>query len=238
MYHYPPDLVEITIKQWKHINSRILHSSPPFPTEDELKTILDVLYHVSFLTEENRRIAVRIVYIPQKDFMNQLPSYMNNHDRPIPFLRPIRFNVSEVLRLAPALEPTVSAIAICSTKEIESSLVDSQLSIWGIFNQGAEWWKVLTGRETAAIAPPNVLAISSFAPGFISASTMGLVLFRLRAGDLLNMPLEDLNKGHIGNFLNEAAEALYRQTCQAIKRKRYNLCSSDSHLNSSLSPYK
>ena len=229
MYLYPPDIVEITVKRWEQINSNI-HSSPPFPTNDELKTILDVLYHVSFLTEENRRIAVRIVYIPQKDFKNQLSSYMNNHDLPIPFLQPIRFNVSEMLRLAPALEPTVSAIAICSTKEIESSLVDSPLAIWGIFNQGDEWWKLLTGRETAALAPPNVLTISTFAPGNISASTSGSVLFRLRAGKLLNMPLEGLNKGHIGNFLNEAAEALYRQTCQAIERKRYDSDNdSDNH---------
>lgn len=226
---YPIDLIEITSKLWEQINSS-LHSSPPFPTNDELKTILDVLYHVSFLTEENRRIAVRIVYIPQKDFKNKLPSYMNNHDPPIPFLQPIRFNVSEVLRLAPALEPTISAIAICSTKEIESSSVDSPLAIWGIFNQGAEWWKVLTGRETAAIAPPNVLTTSTFAPGYISASTLGYVLFRLRAGELLSMPLEDLNKGHIGDFLNEAAEALYKQTCHKIKRKRYDSdIDSDNH---------
>lgn len=230
MYLYPQDLVEIIVKRWEHINSKLLHSSPPFPTEDELKTILDVLYHVSFLTEENRRIAVRIVYIPQKDFNNQLSTYMNNHDLPIPFLQPIRFNVSEVLRLAPALDPTVSAIAICSTKEIESSLVDSPLAIWGIFNQGDEWWKVLTGRETAAFAPPNVLTISTFAPGYISASTLGHVLFRLRAGELLNLPLEGLNEGHIGDFLNEAAEALYGQTCQALEIKRYDSdIDSDNH---------
>ena len=229
MYLYPPDITEITVKRWKQINSRI-HSSPPFPTNDELKTILDVIYHVSFLTEENRRIAVRIAYFPQKDFENQLPPYMNTHDIPIPFSQPIRFNVSEVLRLAPALEPTVSAIAICSTKDIESSLDDSPLAIWGIFNQGDEWWKLLTGRKTAAFVPPNVLTISTFAPGYISASTMGSVLFRLRAGELLNLPLEDLNEGHIGDFLNEAAEDLYGQTCQVLGIKRYDSdIDSDNH---------
>lgn len=145
--YYPPDIVKIIINRWDHVqkismkgdnhkNSNTSISLPPFPTIDELKIILDVLYHVSFLTEEDRRIAVRIVYIHPDDFKNQLPSYMNHYDRPIPFSRPIRFNVSEVLRLTPALEPTISAIAICSIKEIESFSVDSPLAIWGIFKSG------------------------------------------------------------------------------------------------------
>lgn len=203
-------------------SERLATKRPPFPDEELLKAILDVLYHVSFLTEESRRVAVRVAYIPPDISEQEQRSVLNLHDSPIGFTPPISFTVSEVLRLAPALDATQSIIAVCPSRLAGLESLESPLAIWGILHLGSEWWRTLTGRETAAIAPPNCLTVSTFAPGSITASSLGIVLFRLRAGQLIGLPLENLSEGHIGIFLQDAAESLYQEACKELGRKRYD----------------
>jgi hypothetical protein len=240
-YFYPDDLVTITIKRWNHLQEILFqpakHQSsktrkagednsvystpkrPPFPDEESLKAILDILYHVSFLTEESRRIAARVTYILPSTSEQKLVFL---HKPPIAFLSPMSFTVSNVLRLAPAIEPTQSLIAVCPCKLVNLKASESPLAIWGILHLGTEWWRALTGKESAALAPPNCLTVSTFAPGSITATSGGMVLFRLQAGQLLGLPLEDLSDGHIGFFLQEAAESLYQKVCKELGRKKYD----------------
>lgn len=242
-YFYPHDLVAITLERWDRLQKRLLrparrrlpktlkagegrsaHSSrkrPPFPDEESLKAILHVLYHVSFLTEESRPIAVRVAYILPGTSEQERETVLNLHEPPIPFLSPMSFTASEVLRLAPAIEPRQSIIAVCPRELANLESRESPLAIWGILHLGTEFWRALTGKESAAMLPPNCLTVSTFAPGSITASSIGLVLFRLRAGKLLGLPLEDLSEGHIGSFLKEAAESLYQEVCKELGSKRY-----------------
>ncbi|MCW3490234.1 DNA integrity scanning protein DisA nucleotide-binding domain protein [Dethiobacter alkaliphilus] len=243
MFFYPANLANVTKEKWDGIQKmfspkpkvdgdkirELKAEQPPFPTEEELNYLLDVIYHASFLTEESRRIAVRVAYILPQAVDGKVSPIMNHHNPPIPFNKPISFSVSEILRLAPAVDPTNSIIVVGPAKDVGLKSTESALAIWGILNQGSEWWRVLTGRDTAAFCPPNILTVSAFAPGNITASTMGFVLFRLRAGELLDLPLEDLSKGFIGAFLKDAAESLYLETCKKLQTKRYYATDFDDH---------
>lgn len=233
LFTYPVDLLCITTERWNGIQQRLsdikeqsgentlppssLAPLPaPFPSEEELRTILDTVYHVSFLTEESRQITARIAFIiPSVPVLN-LPKNVN------PFRSPIPFTVSEVLRLAPALDYRYSMMAICPANEVPDSQSDSLLVIWGVISQGSEWWDAISRRRAGAAAPPNCLTVSIFAPGNISASTIGRVLFRLRTGELVIPTLEELSEGPIGDFLKTGAESLHRETAERLEVKKDN----------------
>jgi len=191
--------------------------------------MLDVVYHVSFLTEEARQLAAVVAYVDPQ--LSQESGRIRNLWQPtIPFRAPLPFTVGEVLRLAPAIDPTQCLIAVCPGNLPGNAIDRRFLAIWGILYHGSKYWRLLAGRESAALSPPNCLTISTFAPGSITASTLGIILFRLRAGELLGLPLEELSDGHMGDFLKEAADALYHEVCQRLKRKRYDPRSdSDDH---------
>ncbi len=202
----------------------------PFPDDEELKALFDVLYHVSFLTEESRHLAVRVAYLPPDLPNEQMRGQLNLHDSPVKFTSPILFTAAEVLRLAPAIEPTQSILVVCATSAVNIESDQSPLAIWGIINLGTNWWRLLTGRDTGAVAPPNLLTISTFASGNLTASTLGQVIFRLQGGRLMGVPLDNLGDGSIGQFLQDTVQELYGDVIKKLDVKRFDTrADSDRH---------
>jgi hypothetical protein len=103
-----------------------------------------------------------------------------------------------------------------------NSEATGSLVIWGVLHLGTEWWKIITGADSAAMCPPNCLTISSFAPGALTISALGDAIARLRNGRLIGTPLPDLDEGPIGDFLAPAARELYRAAAAALGRERYD----------------
>src|SRR5438105_12049855 len=69
-----------------------------FPDLNILEELSAVLYHVSFLTEESRKLAVRVSYLMPEDFKSKSPDDQLIHDPPVIFSQPRPFTASEVMR--------------------------------------------------------------------------------------------------------------------------------------------
>ena len=239
-YTYPDDrLVAFTSEKWSRIQEAIqgsretkvseveskeLAEKPVFPNQTLLKIILDVVYHASFRTEESRRIAVRVAYLPPGTTERNGKYHLMY--KPIALTNPVNFTVDEVMRLAPALDATRSMILVCPS-ELVLPEAEHPLVIWGVYHQGSEWWRLLTGKESAAICPPNCLTVSSFSPGNITATTLGKVIFRLRDGHLQDTVLRwtssgPLSGGNVASYFGDAVQLLYQDVCRILGTTKYS----------------
>ena len=136
-YYYPNEkIVAFITARWnriqerlhqrpKHLRSKFDYEesteTPDFPDQTRLKLILDVIYHASLLIEESRRIAVRVAYLPLGISEEKDTYHLEN--KPIALETPVNFTVSEVMRLAPALDATRSMILVCPGKSIPSKII-------------------------------------------------------------------------------------------------------------------
>jgi hypothetical protein len=151
-------------------------SSPPLPSDATIASLFEVAYHASFLTEETRRLAFRIIYLPRKDLGEALErrSEELSHYTPILFDEPRPFSVGEILRLAPATDLT--KILICVEDNLDSP---AGLHLWGLLDAGASWWKFATGESSGGMPPPDGLTLSSVEPGPSLPSLSETVTFRV-----------------------------------------------------------
>ena len=239
-YAYPDDrLVALTSERWRRIQealhgsqetspseleSKELAEKPAFPNQRLLKMILDVVYHASFRTEESRRIAVRVAYLPRG--ITETPGKYHLMHKPMAFTNPIDFTVDEVMRLAPALDATRSMILVCPSELVVPD-AEHALVIWGVYHQGSEWWRLLTGKESAAICPPNCLTVSSFSPGNITATTIGTIIFKLRDGHLEDTVLKftssgPFSEGNVASYFGDAVQLLYQDVCRTLGTAKYS----------------
>jgi len=194
----------------------------PFPSDAALTCLLETVYHASFLTEEARRLAIRVTYL-DSDLSDEVKrSILNLNERNIIRLTPPQFlSPASLLRLAPAVDPTQTLVLVGDSEKLGLDS-DTPLAIWGLLHHGTEWWELVTGRSTGASCPPNSISVSSFAPGEIVVSALGTVLLRLQDGAMIMPALGDLRDGPIGIFLKDAADALYSDACSQLQQRYYH----------------
>jgi hypothetical protein len=213
---YPPDIISFLKKEW--VKKRYPHQSKraPLPSDEALLRILTVCYHASFLREEGRRLAFRVIYYPQPHFeKDNTPPRFRHADRVIRFTSTREFSVAELHRLAPAAEAVRSLICI------ESS-VDGKLNAWGLIDAGANWWNFIHHESSSGSPPPNRLTISSQSPGELSISSEGEILFSLRGGSLIVPSMDLLWAGVVADFFAEARHALYQSAIKALGVKKWD----------------
>jgi hypothetical protein len=240
---YPAQASQLVSRRWQEFQDRQASGRPfpddgsshritqsPFPSSENLDLILDTTYHASFLVEEGRRLYIRLLYLPPNICNEGTQHTLNHSNTPFVMQPPRALTVSEILRLAPALDPFQSTLVVCADSDLDCPTGSAPVVIWGILQLGTQWWRVLSGRDTAALAPPNCLSISSSLPGQLTATTMGCVLMRLAGGAILQMPLEDIGEGVIGEFLKPDIDYFYSVVCRKLKISSYDSSSDmDAH---------
>ena len=237
---YPDDLVDDLRRRWVELQSegapgqsahernltgrdmviRAIRSS--LPTRKTLRDLLGVIYHVSMLTEESRRLAVRVCYVAPEDIRLRNADDRLIHDHPVAFSSPRPFTVKEVMRLAPALDPNRSVIVVCRSKKTASSGRGTSSAIWDVMHLGDDWWRFTSGRSSGAIVPPRCLTLSTFAPGNITATVGGMVLLRLEGGHIMSTPLEGLGTGPVGDFFRDGAKRLYEEVIRKLSLRCFS----------------
>lgn len=251
-FAYPPNLIDLVKERWnRHHGPKrfvLVASGPgmrrpreevtriepgssesiPFPSDQHLLTILEAVYHSSFLIEEGRRISLRVNYIPPSLPSEDRLRVLNQQGTVTRLLQPRPVSPAELLRLAPAVDPSQSMILVGTSAETGEGDSDV-LVMWGLLHLGSEWWDLVSGRSTGAICPPHSMTVTTSAPGDLVVSSGGSVLLRLRNGTLLDASPIELAEGAIGDFLRPAADALYAEVCTALKRPRYADDDSDDH---------
>jgi hypothetical protein len=217
---YPPSLIARLKRQWPK-TSHYETKRPSLPDDRVLANLLEICYQASFLREEGRKLAYRVVFFPrkqfEKDIANKIESSfgLDHTNRFVVFTKPREFTVAELHRLAPAAEYVRSLICV----ELDQ---EDHWVTWGLLDTGANWWNFIHHETSGGMPPPARLTISSGNPGELVLSFQGDILFSLRNGAVQYPSLDLFSRGPIAAFLSKARNALYKETIEKLGRKRYS----------------
>ena len=172
MSYYPNDLIPILKKKCASLNKIRGHEPPNLPSDAELESLLDVAFQASFLTEEGRRLGFRIVYASKDEIgesINEEIEFFGSGTKAIPFDNPRPYSVSEINRVSPAAEFTRLMICVSNSKSAENP----KLTIWGLLDVGANWWKFVHHESSGGRCPPSQITVTCYNPGELSLSSGG-----------------------------------------------------------------
>jgi len=215
-FSYPTELNEHLEKYWQNVDTEG-RQAPPLPEDKEqLSKFLEIAYHASMLTEEQRQIGFRLALI-SREMVHTLagPEELGRLFEPVEFINPREFSVREILRLAPATDHTKVIICVSPGEEGEDGN-GGQLQIWGLLDTGSSWWDFTHGQSGSGTPPPNCLTVSSIEPGNLTFSREGSVLFSLKRGGIVIPSKQTLYQGPIAEFLDNGIEALYEDTRNSL----------------------
>jgi len=211
-FTYPADLYNLTKAEW---NRKVWphETIPALPDKDEFQKIIDVVYHASFLTEERRRIWFRVVHVSKKAIRKT--GKILEDPRIVEFTSPRPFDVSELVKLAPAADPTQVLIGVCKGDS-------GELEIWGLIEAGTSWWEFQRHETSGARPPPNAFTLCSRKPGQINISRSGHLVLILDQGRIVKPSWRVFYEGPVADFLQRGAQELYQEVCKRIKAECYD----------------
>jgi hypothetical protein len=189
------------------------------PSDRVMSTLFEVAYHASFLTEEGRKLHFRIIFGSEEELSSKDRYRGRLTPRPIVFDAPRDFSVSEILRLAPALDMTQVLICVSQTNRSETN---PKLGIWGLLNSGSSWWHFMHHESSHGMPPPNYLTVSCSEPGHISISAQGRIFMTLRNGILSEPSWGALYDGPLGKFFDPARRRFHKEVLKGLGTDKYD----------------
>lgn len=90
------------------------------PSEDVFKEFIENIYHASFVTEEKRRLWFRVILTTQQDVEKM--EHFKYSSKAIKLDKPRVFGLSELVKLAPATDPTHVLIWVQESNSPEANL--------------------------------------------------------------------------------------------------------------------
>lgn len=227
MFTYPKKLISEIKKTW---NNKIHHLEviPKLPSDPILERLLDVSYHASFKTEENRKIGFRLILCTADEIKEWDPQFFLRcpHSEPVRFEKPLNFTENDIMRLAPATDLTKVLICVRQSKKNYKD-ISKALEIWGLLDTGSSWWDFFHGESSEGSPPPNFLAISSTEPGNLSISRHGLIVLSLRNGQIMTPAKPIMFEGPISDFFQPAKKAIEDEVYELLKLDKENYEDSD-----------
>jgi hypothetical protein len=210
MFYYPKDIKQLLEKAWKKKGITLPDIADLLPPESILEELVEVAYHASLMTEEQRRISFRVAFYSKAE--------IEKHPKEIYEVRYLEFsnhrifNLSELLRLAPATDPRKALIGV--TNKVSS---DNKLVIWGLIDTGLGLWKLIRGEGGKSFSPLDCLIVSSEAPGNITISISGEVLLNLSHGEIYSPPLHSLRYGPLSDFFTKPQNDIHKEVSDKLK---------------------
>ncbi len=215
---YPPKMLKAIKTAWDKM-PLFVESTTMLPPQRKLQELLEVAFHASLLTEEQRQLRFRISYCDPATLDKTLP----RHGRAVAirFDTPRPFTVAEVLRLAPAADSTQVVIGVFDKSKVSGISLDTNLAIWGMIDTGLSWWEFTRGESSHGAPPPDYFTISSNEPGRLTISRQGLIVLTLRQGDIVKPMSGVLYSGLIGEYLDQAASKFHAAVCKELNVDNY-----------------
>ena len=207
MFNYPKDIKKLLEMAWKRKRIVLPEVTDLLPEDDILEELVEVAYHASFKTEEQRQVAFRIAFCSREDLGKESDAIYEI--RQIEFPTPKAYNISELFRLAPATDHRKVLIGVTKSDSCSTKPSKSKLKIWGLIDTGLGLWKFIKKEGNKGFASLSCLTISSDAPGNLTLSLSGKVLVMLRQGELYIPPLHSLRYGPLSEFFSRATNQIY-----------------------------
>lgn len=172
---YPRDLADRVRGSWP---------SDAAPLPAALDALLDTAYHASFLRDESRPVACRLIAVTADELAEDdgPPSGL----LPLAFSAPRGFSESELRGLSPAAKYHRALIAI----DAGSGARGDPPQIWGIVQTGTRWLQAAHGGHADAPPLPRVLVVHVVRPGHIAVACGAAMIAELRGGALTDFALD------------------------------------------------
>lgn len=150
------------------------------PLPVALEAILDAAYHASFLHDEARPVACRILVIAPHALEEDAgpPGAL----LPLGFAAPRGFDEHELRRLSPAADAHRALIGVDE--------VEGRLMTWGIVQSGPRWLQAAQGGRAAEPPLPACLVIRVVRPGNLIVACGSQLIVELRGGRLSDLALD------------------------------------------------
>lgn len=228
MFTYPHELLSELESAWDKYRPAPGEKAPRLPAKRIVRRLLEVAYHASFMTEEMRRIVYHIIYCPRSTTQDSYARGARKYSRifSIAFEKSRPFNEREILRLAPATDPTKVLIGVECADGGEN---EEKLQIWGLIDAGSSWWDFIHGESSVGNPPPDFLTISTGEPGNIVISRKGNIILKLQRGEIVSPTTGILNKGPIADFFDQAVRQISRDACKVLNCDKYGYPGSDDY---------
>jgi hypothetical protein len=151
--------------------------------------------------------------------------------------------VAELVRLAPAADPTQMMIGICRPTGAD------ELMMWGLVDSGLSWWELVRGERGDRLStspPPERFTVSSARRGAVTISRGGRVVCTLNRGEITTPPPGDpglyldfiglhprafrglvatdevLSRGPFGTYLRAMTDAFHHDVLTKLGADRYD----------------
>ncbi len=186
---YPVDLAERLRASWP---------ADARPLSAALDAILDAAYHASFLQDEDRPVACRILVISP----DELPADEGPPAAllPLRFATPRRFDEQELRRVSPAANASRALVGVDDAR--------GELATWGIIQSGPRWLQVAQGGRATEPPVPAALLVRIIRPGHLVVSCGHRPIAELRGGKLVDHALDVFQSRWLYDAFGDARSAL------------------------------
>ncbi len=172
----------------------------PLPNHAEVKNVVVVSFLASLKREEDRPIRFSIVLASPDELTGQPHRYRYE----IQYLAaPLPFTVESISKLAPALDPSRSAIAVGKTDG------GGELTCWGIFfydPRSHRYNEIPVGTEGGTSFRPDLFSVTAKVPGALQISRMDSHIGRFVNGEFIPASPSPLTSTSLGSHLIQSLE--------------------------------
>lgn len=215
-YLYPKSLLPYIKKRW-HMAAFPRTQRKRHPPDSHILQMLDIAFQASLSPQERRSIRLHIAYCDPDDLLADVE--LKQRNRPIKFSNPRPFSVSEIIQLAPAVDPRQLLIGVRATPEDNKDNDTQILEIWGLIDAGYSWWEFIRGERMGALGgspPPDCLTVSVMNPGGLTVSREGRTIVSLEKGCLILPTSAVFDVGPVGEYLTDIYKEFHSDVCKNL----------------------
>ena len=221
-YLYPESLLLYIKKGWHKaaFPGNEVQTTPP---DSHVLQMLNIAFQASLSSQERRSIRLRIAYCDPDNLLKDVE--LRQRNRPIKFSKSRTLSVSELVQLAPAVDPRQLLIGVrAAPKGVEDDNAQP-LEIWGLVDAGHSWWEFIRGERRGSLGgspPPDCLIVSVMNPGGLIISRGGETIVSLEKGSLI-LPMSDVfYSGPVGEYLNDMCREFHADVCKHLGSDKYD----------------
>ena len=218
-YLYPQSLLRYIKKRW-HKSASPRTPRKRLPPDSHILQILDTAFQASLSSQERRSIRLHVAYCDPDDLLENVE--LKQRNRPIKFRKSRPFSVSEIVQLAPAVDPRQLLIGVRATPTDNDTQI---LEIWGLIDAGYSWWEFIRGERIESLGgspPPDCLTVSVMNPGGLRVSREGETIVSLEKGGLI-LPMSAIfDSGPVGDYLSDMYREFHSDVCKNLGSDKFD----------------
>lgn len=222
IYLYPEKMLPYIKERW-HKVAFGEEKRKGIPSDGHILQLLNTIFQASLSSQERQSIRVRIALCNPDELISDVE--VRRRNRPIKFSDPRPFSVSEIVQLAPAVDPRQLIIGVRPTKARGKSGSSRIFEIWGLVDAGHSWWEFVRGESKGSLGgspPPDCLTVSTMSPGSLVVSRGGRPIVSLEKGNLSLPMTEVFTSGPIGESLNHIYSEFHYDVCKSLGEDKYD----------------